>query len=110
MRNASNGRFRRQPLYPMSTFHLLLVQPKIDRMNIPANTVKKPKLLDRLRHKIRMKHYSIRTEEAYVDWARRYILFHCKRHPKDMRAREIEAFLTHLAVERTYRPHAKSGA
>jgi integron integrase len=69
-------------------------------MSISANTAKKPKLLDRLRHKIRVKHYSIRTEEAYVDWARRYILFHGKRHPKDMQAQEVEAFLTHLAVER----------
>lgn len=65
-----------------------------------ANTSIKPKLLDRLRHKIRLKHYSIRTEEAYVGWARSYILFHGKRHPRDMRASDVEAFLTHLAVER----------
>lgn len=45
-----------------------------------------------------MKHYSIRTENSYVDWIRRYILFHRKRHPGDMGAPEIEAFLTHLAV------------
>jgi hypothetical protein len=60
----------------------------------------KPKLLDRIRHKIRFKHYSIRTEQAYVDWARRYILFHGKRRPKDMGAAEVEAFLTYLAVAR----------
>jgi|SRR5690625_735897 len=60
----------------------------------------KPKLLDQMRGKIRRKNYSIRTEKSYVDWARRYILFHGKRHPKDMNAREVEAFLTHLAVER----------
>lgn len=65
------------------------------------NTPTRPrKLLDRLRDKIRVKHYSIRTEEAYVDWARRYILFHDKHHPRQMGASEIEAFLTHLAVER----------
>jgi integron integrase len=45
-------------------------------------------------------HYSIRTEEAYVDWIRRYILFHQKRHPAEMGKEELEAFLTHLAVHR----------
>ncbi|MBL7161872.1 MAG: integron integrase [Anaerolineales bacterium] len=58
-----------------------------------------PKLLDLMRDAIRRKHYSIRTEEAYCDWAKRYILFHNKRHPKDMDIPEIEAFLTHLASE-----------
>ena len=56
------------------------------------------KLLDQMRDLIRVKHYSIRTEEAYVNWARRYILFHDKRHPREMGAPEIAAFLTHLAV------------
>lgn len=60
----------------------------------------KPKLLDQVRQKIRIKHYSIRTEQAYVDWIRRYILYHQKRHPQDMGKPEIEQFLTHLAVER----------
>lgn len=58
-----------------------------------------PKLLDQVRATIRTLHYSIRTEQAYVDWVRRFILFHNKRHPKDMGKEEIEAFLTHLAVE-----------
>jgi integron integrase len=58
------------------------------------------KLLDQLRETLQTQHYSIRTETAYVDWVRRFILFHHKRHPKDMRAPEVEAFLTHLAVER----------
>lgn len=57
-----------------------------------------PKLLDQVRDRIRVKHYSIRTERAYVDWIRRFILFHGKRHPKDMGAEEVEAYLTHLAV------------
>ncbi len=57
------------------------------------------KLLDRVRHKIRLKHYSIRTEEAYVSWIKRYIYFHNKRHPKDMGREEIEVFLTDLAVK-----------
>lgn len=58
----------------------------------------KPKLLDQLRQAIRLRHYSIRTEEAYVQWAKRFILFHNKRHPREMGRPEIEAFLTHLAV------------
>ena len=59
-----------------------------------------PKLLDRVRWHLRVKHYSIRTEEAYVDWIRRFILFHHKRHPNEMGEREITEFLTHLAVEK----------
>lgn len=58
-----------------------------------------PKLLDQVRDRIRVKHYSIRTETQYVQWVRRFILFHGKRHPKEMGAPEVEAFLTHLAVE-----------
>ena len=58
-----------------------------------------PRLLDRIGHAARVRHYSRRTEEAYVGWARRYILFHGKRHPLEMGAAEINAFLTHLAVE-----------
>ncbi len=56
------------------------------------------KLLDQVRDAIRLKHYSIRTEQAYVDWITRYILFHHKRHPKEMGVPEIQDFLTHLAV------------
>src|SRR3989338_5424063 len=58
-----------------------------------------PKLLDQLRAALRLKHYSLRTEEAYVDWVRRFILFHHKRHPADIAEPEISAFLTHLAVD-----------
>lgn len=58
-----------------------------------------PKLLDQVRDRIRVKHYSIRTETQYLQWIRRFILFHDKRHPRDMGAAEVEAFLTHLAVE-----------
>ena len=60
---------------------------------------KPPKLLDQVREKLRLKHYSIRTESQYVQWIRRFILFHRKRHPRDMGASEVEAFLTYLAVE-----------
>jgi site-specific recombinase XerD len=58
-----------------------------------------PRLLDRVREVQRRKHYSLRTEEAYVGWIRRYILFHDKRHPEEMGAPEVEAFLTNLAVQ-----------
>src|SRR5215208_4325141 len=57
-----------------------------------------PRLLDQVRAVLRRKHYSLRTEEAYVGWAKRYILFHNKRHPRDMGLPEVEAFLTNLAV------------
>lgn len=59
-----------------------------------------PKLLDRVRAKLRFKHYSIRTETAYTGWIKRFIHFHGKRHPGEMGKREVEAFLTSLAVER----------
>ena len=57
----------------------------------------KPKLLDRVRWHLRLKHYSIRTEESYIDWIRRFILFHGKRHPEEMGEAEIAQFLSHLA-------------
>ena len=59
----------------------------------------KIKLLDQMRHVLRLKHLSIRTEKAYVQWAKRFILFHHQRHPADMGAPEIRAFLIYLAVE-----------
>ena len=59
-----------------------------------------PKLLDWVRHAIRTRHYSPRTEEAYVHWIRRYIVFHGKQHPSTLGAPDISTFLTWLAVER----------
>ena len=59
-----------------------------------------PKLLDRVRHACRVRHYSIRTEDAYHNWAERFIRFHGIRHPLEMGEPEVNAFLTHLAVER----------
>ena len=56
-----------------------------------------PKSLDQVRNKLRVKHYAIRTEEQYLHWIKRYILFQGKRHPKDMGAAQIEAFLSNLA-------------
>lgn len=71
-------------------------------MNSPttATVSSSLKLLDQLAAKTRLLHYSKRTEEAYVDWAKRFILFHQKRHPREMGAAEIETYLTHLAVEK----------
>ena len=59
----------------------------------------KIKLLDQMRLVLRLKHMSIRTEDTYVHWVRRFILFHHKRHPQDMGAHEIRAFLAHLALD-----------
>jgi len=69
-----------------------------------------PKLLDQVRALIRTLHYSIRTENAYAEWTRRYILFHHKRHPAEMGKEEIEAFLTHLAVDRKVAASTQSQA
>jgi hypothetical protein len=57
------------------------------------------KLLEQVADRLRVKHYSLRTEKTYVDWIKRFIWFHGKRHPKEMGAPEVEAFLSHLAVE-----------
>jgi hypothetical protein len=59
----------------------------------------KPSLLKEVRHQIRLKHYSIRTEDAYLKIVKRFILFHRKRHPREMGADEIRQYLTHLATE-----------
>jgi integron integrase len=61
---------------------------------------KPKKLLDQLRDAIRIKQYSPRTEKTYLHWVREYILFHNKRHPKEMGVPEINQFITHLVVER----------
>lgn len=55
------------------------------------------KLLDQVRDALHLKHYSIRTEQAYVNWIKRFILFHHKRHPRDMGVSEVEVFLSYLA-------------
>ncbi|MSQ59883.1 MAG: integron integrase [Betaproteobacteria bacterium] len=73
--------------------------------NTPVNSTfgsspSPPTLLGQVRARIRVKHYSIRTEVAYVDWIRRFVLFHNKRHPRDLGAVEVEAFLTYLADKR----------
>ena len=68
------------------------------------------KMLDVVRDVLRTKHYSYRTEQAYTDWIKHYILFHHKRHPKDMGEDEIRAFLTHLAVVGLGSPQRKVAA
>ena len=60
----------------------------------------KQKLLDQVRDAVRVRHLSYRTEQAYVDWIRRFILFHKKRHPIEMRETEVSQFLTYLAVKK----------
>src|SRR5437588_10703435 len=72
------------------------IAPMSPKLLVP----KKPKLLDQVRQTIRRKHYSLRTEAAYVDWIKRYIFFHNKRHPVEMGAHEMEQFLNHLAVDK----------
>ena len=59
-----------------------------------------PRLLEQVRSIVRLKHYSLRTEEAYLHWVKEYILFNNKRHPSEMGAQEVTAFLSHLAAER----------
>jgi site-specific recombinase XerD len=58
----------------------------------------KTKLLDQMRITLRLRHMSLHTEKAYVNWARRFILFHNKQHPKELGAEDIRAFLSHLAI------------
>lgn len=74
------------------------VYPRIETGNTaPANP---PRLLDVVHEKAQALHYSRRMEEAYVHWIRDYVRFHGKRHPRDMGAAEVEAFLSHLANAR----------
>ena len=67
----------------------------LENQNESAN---RPNLLEQIKGVMRVKHYSIRTEEAYVGWVKKFVLFYNKKHPKYMGAKEIENFLTHLAV------------
>jgi len=82
----------------------LLISVIVDTMSFFKGAIMKRKLLDLVRDKIRFKHYSIKTEQSYVGWIKRYIFFHNKRHPKDMAKLEIEQFLTYLAVNQKVSP------
>ena len=75
---------------------MALVYSTLQKPAINGSPAEPPRLLDRLRFALRTKHYSYRTEQAYVHWIRRFILHHGKRHPGEMGGSEIEAFLTHL--------------
>ena len=66
-------------------------------INTPTE-IQPPKLLEQVAGKLRVKHYSLRTEKSYLNWIKRYILHNGKRHPKEMGAAEVEKFLTYLAV------------
>ena len=68
-------------------------------MAITSET-RKPKLMDQMRQVMRVKHYAYQTEKSYLHWARRYILFHDKRHPSELGTAEVRAFLSYLAVDR----------
>ena len=59
----------------------------------------KPSLLDSVRHRLRLRHYSIRTEHAYLQWVKRFIILHRKRHPREMGTDEIRQYLSHLATD-----------
>jgi integron integrase len=73
--------------------------PSAVKSDMPV-IVQKPKLLDQVRERIRVKHYSLSTEKTYIYWIRFYIRFHGLKHPQDMGAPEVEAFLSHLATQR----------
>ncbi len=62
--------------------------------------IQNPKLLDQVREHLRVKHYSIHTERVYVEWIKRFILYHNKQHPKDLGATEIQRYLTYLAIDK----------
>src|SRR5262249_34227137 len=64
----------------------------------PRHQPQPPKLLEQVRETIRARHYSLRTEETYLRWIKRFILFHGKQHPREMGAQEVQQFLSHLAM------------
>lgn len=84
----------------MSDIATITPTPAAALKDTPPVSPQQPRLLDRVRDRLRVKHYSYRTEQSYVHWIKRFILFHGKRHPADMGAAEVEAFLSHLATDR----------
>ncbi|MEH6468920.1 MAG: integron integrase [Porticoccus sp.] len=74
------------------------------RHRLPANS---PRFLDQLRHHIRSSGLAYRTEQTYIHWVKRFIYFHGKKHPKDLGAAEVEAFLNHLAINRNCSPNTQ---
>ena len=81
--------------------HLVVINDGNLRIVLAADVgIQKPKLLDQLPGIIPTKHYSLRTEESYIQWIKRFIIFHNKRHPNEMSEVEINQFLSHLAVKK----------
>jgi integron integrase len=76
----------------------------------PLSSAASPRLLDRVREALRVRHRSRRTESAYLLWIRRFILFHGKRHPDEMGEREVSEFLSHLAIDRHVSPPTQNQA
>ncbi|EQD74205.1 integron integrase, partial [mine drainage metagenome] len=72
--------------------------PGTEGVSVATEGVPAPRLLDEVRRRLRLKHYSLRTEQAYIGWIRRFILGNGKRHPREMGATEVERFLSDLAV------------
>ena len=75
------------------------VQPPSAYQSALPSVARTPKLLDQVREALRTRHYSVRTEKAYVQWIKRFIFFHGKRHPLEMGETEVGQFLSHLATE-----------
>ena len=109
----SNLHINAAPLRPAASFHAISAMPTRHR---GAQTVtsaapgQAPKLLDQMSDVLRTNHYSIRTEKAYIDWVYRFILFHDKRHPRELGAAEIGQFLTHLAQAKHVSPSTQNQA
>lgn len=82
--------------YPRDAFGMPSYTPT---SSLPSASTAQPRLLDRVRDRIRRKGYSLRTEKSYVQWIKRYIFFNGKRHPTEVGKADVEAFLTNLAVE-----------
>lgn len=77
---------------------------------VPASIAARPRLLERMRGAIRVRHYSIRTETSYIEWVKRFIVYHGRRHPALLGPSEVAAFLTYLAVERSVAPATQNQA
>ena len=115
---APRARGRRLGSEPESAYHcgsLRAVPQRTGGAAMPPRpggtpTESKPKLLDQMREVMRLKHLSYRTEKAYLSWVKRFILFHDKRHPKDMGAPEIRAFLSYLATHDNVAASTQNGA
>jgi len=76
------------------------VNARKPRVQATDGTARTPRLLDQLRHQIQLRHYSYRTEQAYIGWAKRFIHFHNLKHPSKMGGPEVESYLSHLASDR----------